>query len=140
MGEYSLGGVVLLLISVHRPLQSVIIWFILLKDFTMTTPNPDLLAAAQAIVTKSTAFKIYYGDLEQLTEQVYGKYIEMLESPNDTTHEFDVTGQLDKYDEQTLYKACELGYLECYRYDVILNDLVRQGLIEPGQYLVRVSW
>lgn len=105
-----------------------------------TTPNPELLAAAQAIVTKSSAFKIYYGDLEQLTEQVYGKYIEMLESPNDTTHEFDVNGQLDKYDEEALDKAVELGYLACYRYDVILNDLVRQGLMEPGQYLVRVSW
>ena len=47
---------------------------------------------------------------------------------------------MDKYDKEALDKAVELGYLACYRYDVILNDLVRQGLMEPGQYLVRVSW
>ena len=106
----------------------------------MTSPKPELLQAAQAIVTKSGGFKIYYGDLENLTDTVYGKYIEMLESPNDTTHEFDVDGNLDEDDQEALEKAIKKGYLEYYRYGVILNDLVRQGLMEPGQYLVRVSW
>ena len=106
----------------------------------MTTPNPELLQASQAIVTKSGTFEIDYGDLQELTEKVYGEYIEMLESPNDTTHKFNVRGDLDEHDRQQLAQAIQNGYLRCGRYDVILNDLVHQGLMEPGTYFVRVSW
>lgn len=88
--------------------------------------------------------KIFYFDgfdFEQLTQQIYGKRIEILESANDTTHEFsDMNGELDEYDQKTLDNAIRNGYLEYYSYRVILNDLVKKQLLEPGDYFMRISW
>lgn len=79
--------------------------------------------------------------LEDITQMVYGKKIKMLESPNDTTHEYSIKGEgLDDYDKETLNKAIEFGGLEDWNYDLILEDLCEKGYVKPGKYFVRMSW
>ena len=79
--------------------------------------------------------------LEHITELVYGKKIKMLESPNDTTHEYSIEGEgLDDYDQETLNEAIESGGLEDWNYDLVLEDLCEKGYVQPGKYLVRMSW
>ena len=88
--------------------------------------------------------KIFYidsNDLSELTNKVYGVHIKMLESPNDSTHEYSsIDGKLDEYDRKTLAEAISNKYLEHYSFYVIFNDLVAKDILEPGDYFVRVSW
>lgn len=95
----------------------------------------------QSIFDCKKVFYVDGFDLQRLTQKIYGKKIEILESPNDTTHEFSgIDGEIDEYDQETLVKAIKEGFLECYNYHVIFNDLVKKELLEPGDYFMRVSW
>ena len=94
----------------------------------------------QSYFSKEVTFQIDGRQLEKITESVYGKRIEIIESDNDTTHSYKVETGLADYEQEKLDTAIEEGILECYEYNVILNDLCTKGLIEPGQYFVRVSW
>lgn len=79
--------------------------------------------------------------LEHITRMVYGNKIKMLESPNDTTHEYSITGEgLDDYDQETLNKAIKFGGLEEWNYNLILEDLCEKGYVKPGEYFIRMCW
>lgn len=112
---------------------------------TQNTPTPpaDLaaLTAAFSLTTKSS-FHLRDSKFKEGTLAVYGKRIELLESPNDTTHEFrDVDGaELDKWDQQTLDKAIKDGDIEAHNAGIVLSDLVRRGVLPAGDYYIRVSW
>ena len=94
----------------------------------------------QSFIEQEKTFQLDAFDLEKITKTVYGKSIEMLESPNDTTHEYTVSTNADKDSQQTLEKAITNGYLEYWQYDCILDDLCKKGLLETGEYFVRMSW
>lgn len=94
-------------------------------------------ALNKAIETKTT-YHIPYRDLEQFTEQFYGKSIEIAEITNDTTYEYRVTDEEDEFAEDDVAQAIEKGYV--YNYDTILNDLCRKGHIPAGDYFIRVCW
>jgi hypothetical protein len=95
----------------------------------------------QAFVTPQHTFHIDAFDLQEITQLVYGKEIEMLESPNDTTHEYTAqAGALEAYDQKALDEAIECGSLECWQYRVILNDLCNKGYLTAGEYFIRMSW
>lgn len=96
----------------------------------------------QDYFNKKTTYHIDASDLQDLLEKVYGKRIQMTESGNDTTHEFGVEANNSEYkwDKETVEKAIEDGYMPCWQYYTILNDLCSKGHIKPGRYFIRVSW
>jgi uncharacterized protein YgbK (DUF1537 family) len=102
--------------------------------------NPELLQQVQTFVETKKTFHIDAFDMEDITEAVYGVRIEMLESANDTTHEYTVKNTVDKHDESYLKKAIADGHMAHWQYGVILSDLCRKGLLEPGEYFLRMSW
>lgn len=106
----------------------------------MTTPNQELLNEIQSFVSTKKTFHIDAFDMEEITQLVYGKSIEMLESANDTTHEFSVSANSAYHDKETLKKAVEEGSLEYYQYGTILDDLCSKGYLEAGEYFLRMSW
>lgn len=109
-------------------------------DDTTRIPMTQIRDQIQTFVDKKLTFHINDFRMEDITNLVYGKRIPILESPNDTSHKYTVTKQLDEYDQETLDKAIRRGGLECWQYDVILKDLCAKGYIDPGEYFLRVSW
>lgn len=99
-----------------------------------------LRAKVQEFVSTQSTYHIDAFDMEDITEAAYGVRIEMLESPNDTTHEYQVTGNNSKYDKENLNKAISNGHMEYWNYRIILNDLCAKGVIEKGNYFLRMSW
>jgi hypothetical protein len=111
--------------------------------------NNQTSATEQAINPLTAAFNLhvktsYYlddGDFYAGTRAVYGKRIELLETPNDTTHEYnDVDGGIADHEEDDLKTAIEDGDIQCWNAGLILNDLVRRGVLPTGDYFIRVSW
>lgn len=119
-----------------------------IKDIRMTTQETTTtpaelaaLTAAFSLKTKSS-FHLSASNFETGTLAVYGKRIEVIDSPNDTTHEFrGVDGaKLDKSDQKALDEAIHNGDIEAYQAGVVLNDLVKRGVLTAGDYYIRVSW
>lgn len=94
----------------------------------------------QSFIEQEKTFQINAFDLEKITKTVYGKSIEMLESSNDTTHEYTAKAHIDQSDKETLEKAINSGHLEYWQYGCVLDDLCHKGLVETGKYFVRMSW
>lgn len=97
----------------------------------------------QEYFSQEVTYHISARDLEELLIfKVYKKRIEMTESLNDSTHEFIVEAKNDEYeyDKETVEKALQNGYMPCWQYYTILNDLCSKGHIKPGRYFIRVSW
>lgn len=63
-----------------------------------------------------------------------------LEAPNDSTHYFNVNPVIDKWDEKCIEEFYRCGSIEYYSMGKILNLLCMEGHIEPGRYLIQVSW
>lgn len=81
--------------------------------------------------------------LDAFIAQCYGlaKDFEMTESPNDTDYGVTVEKKpLDKWDRVTADKAAQEGWVENYKLGVVLCDLCNKGFIEPGEYMVTMSW
>jgi hypothetical protein len=92
-------------------------------------------------VTK-TVIKVNYFDLEEEVFAVFGQRYEFVadqECGNDSDHTFSVDGSVDKYEQAKLEEFRATGRSR-YLADALLNDLCRQGRIEPGSYIIHVSW
>lgn len=95
----------------------------------------------QEHVEQKSTYHMNAFSLENITKLVYGTKMQMLGSPNDTTHEYSVSGGgLGEDDQETLNEAIESGGLEDWNYDLILEDLCEKGYLKPGKYFVRMSW
>lgn len=113
-----------------------------IQETTNSTPaNIAALAATFKMRTK-TSYHIRDSDFQNGTAAVYGKRIEILESANDSTHEFTgVDGaEPDKWDKDKLREAIADGAIEAHRMNLVLNDLVKRGVLPAGDYFIRVSW
>lgn len=102
--------------------------------------SEEIKQLIQSFIKKEETFYMNAFDMEKIIESVYGVYVEMLESPNDTTHEFRVQKIMDEYDQRKVAEAIQNKSLECYKYGSILNDLCQKGLISPGKYFLNMSW
>lgn len=88
-------------------------------------------------------FETEYEEFEELIKKVYEQnydYICDTECGNDSSQSYMVqSNELDKYDEKAINIFIESG-----RYNnmvaVLLNDLCRRKIIEPGNYLIHVCW
>lgn len=91
--------------------------------------------------TKSTHYVDYFDMQNYLTEKL-GKRVEIIESPNDTDYSIDIEkGDIYEYDQDTIDEFIENGYIYMdYGYHTIFKYLCNQGIIEEGNYVIRVSW
>lgn len=90
-----------------------------------------------------TVHSIDHSKLEQLTAQVYGKAIQMLEVGNDSTYAYEqvaATHEFPEHAAETLQDAIKSGGLEEWQYEHVFTDLCSKGLIVPGDYEVYVCW
>lgn len=76
------------------------------------------------------------------TKSFYGKRIDIIDTPNDTTHEVSIEGieTLESWDQKTLEGAVSRGDIDAWQLNVVFQDLVNKGVLQPGKYYIRVSW
>ncbi len=104
-----------------------------------TQGNPEQTAAFN--LEQKSCFYLSDSDFRKGTRAVYGKGIEIIESPNDTTHEYQVSDEEPiLFDEDTLKDAISGGCIEAHLVDVVLHDLHKRGVLPAGDYFIRVSW
>lgn len=99
---------------------------------------------------KTTVIKMGYHELEALVHEKFGfkeyEFACVEECGNDSSHSFDVDGELDKWDKETLDQwengnpSMKNKHFVHYSNGVILNALCFHEIIEPGEYIIRVSW
>lgn len=94
--------------------------------------------------TKKIIFKVNYKDLEKFVSEIYDLYdysfAAVEECGNDSTHEFNIDGKIDDYDTDDIENILNSKSVNTYQNDLVLNLLCRGGHIEPGTYLISVSW
>lgn len=92
---------------------------------------------------KKTYLKISYRDFNSFVESVYGRPFSVTSSEemkNDSVYSFNgIDGIIEDYDEEDL-KLFLADEKDSYMARLLLNDLVRKNLIEPGDYIISVSW
>lgn len=63
------------------------------------------------------------------------------ESPNDTSHEYSVSKEdLGVYEKQKLLKILTKKECSHWELNVVLDHMCSLGYLEPGNYVMRVSW
>lgn len=99
-------------------------------------------------VGTATVKQIEHHELEKYIQEVYGfedpkfSIVAMEEWNNDSDHLFHMKKEpLDPYDQKGLdrWKAYPLDH-HPYRLRVILQDMVNNGHLEEGNYLISVCW
>lgn len=90
---------------------------------------------------KETVFDVDYGWLERTVKEKYGQkfcFVSSMECGNDTSHRMTVDGRDD--DPEELQKFKDTGYSWCITAELLMNDMCRDGELEPGIYVVEVCW
>ena len=96
-------------------------------------------------IKKKEVFAADYGDIESLVQSHYDidewSFVEDTESGNDTSHEFTVVrGAQKEWDKQDIQAFRDSQGTKCYMAGRLLNDMCDAGLLEPGEYVIRVCW
>lgn len=88
-------------------------------------------------------FEVDYGDLEAFIEEVYGQEFNLAcdqETGNDTALTMEVKKErLGEYDRDKIDRWIRDGE-ESYMFRVLMFDLCNKDLIEPGNYVIEISW
>lgn len=88
---------------------------------------------------------IDYREIEQMFRKQhpdikYDSFIAVEECGNDSVHNFVVSKQLDEWSQDNWQEIVKKKSVGCYQNNVILDKLCEDGLLKPGNYLVKVSW
>jgi hypothetical protein len=85
--------------------------------------------------------------LDRYIAQCYGlpKVFEITDAKNDTEHRFEVApldpeGSMYKWDSEDAQKAIDQGWCEIWSLGSLLCKMASDGYLQPGVYLVNVSW
>lgn len=94
--------------------------------------------------TKEVKIIVDYYDVEVLIHKIYGSHFEIVaqeEASNDSNLTFTVEAKEPEYDwdRDELEKFTSNRTSDCST-SLILNDMCRKGIIEPGNYLINISW
>ena len=93
------------------------------------------------LLDKRTTFHIGYVELENFLSKIFGRDVKMIESPNDTVHEANVTSSPDKDDVKEIERMIKRdGTFEYWRVHQVFGWLVYNGYIDEGDYFVDVWW
>ena len=105
----------------------------------MTTENKPSLK------TKRVSYlKVSYREIERFICKVYGiphyNIVATEEWSNDSQHRVRAEkGELDQWDLEKLDKV-KSGREPSFSFRAVMTDLCNRDLIEPGDYLIDVSW
>jgi len=90
-----------------------------------------------------TIFEVDYHELEREVKEAFGvdwNFAAAQEANNDTMNEFSVDGTLYDYEREEIAAFIDGTHDGDYLASALMNELCRLGRIEPGTYMVRVSW
>lgn len=94
--------------------------------------------------TKEVMFSVDYHDLEEFIAKAYKlkewSFVADQECGNDSQHSFDVDKKLDEYELEEIKEFQEKKQQSQFMVGTLLNHCCARGLIEKGEYLVRVCW
>lgn len=81
-------------------------------------------------------------DLAAYLGEKIGRYLEFIESPNDTDYKITIKkGEIDKWDKETVSNALNQGWVSMeYGYRAFLTHCANEGWLEEGDYVITVSW
>ena len=102
----------------------------------MTTQAKNLIE--KYLKTQST-YSIDYEKMEEITQEIYGKSIEIFKRTNDTTYRY-IVEQNHSHSQKELQKTIINGGCEEHYFGYILNDMFEKGFIPSGIYYIYVSW
>ncbi len=90
---------------------------------------------------EETVYEVQWYWVEELVQKEYGVDLQFqaaMECGNDTTHRMNVSGVVDDPDE--LQDFLNGGYSDFSTTELVMNDLCKNGKLEPGIYLVEISY
>lgn len=94
-------------------------------------------------VEKKTLFVVDYNDLDSFISKTYGREYEIvadLELMNDMSKSTIVKKEpLDQWDLNNLHEWITTGRKN-WMFHTLMTDLCNRELIEPGEYLIEISW
>ncbi len=90
---------------------------------------------------KQIVYSIAYYDLDNLINKIYDiKFESALDQMNDSTLSLSVDGTLSEYDQKDLVEFFSTGIQEYNTLRLLLNDMCRKDMIEPGNYIINICW
>lgn len=95
---------------------------------------------------KKLMIEMDYDEFENIVTNQYKvndySFVATEECGNDSDHTFSVSGiePLDKYETEKLLEFIEKNGGTCYVNHTLFQDLVNKGVLEPGEYIVKVCW
>jgi len=96
---------------------------------------------------RKMVYEVDYSDLERFIDKEFGHSFNdtydlpcLEEQGNDVYMEFSVDGYLTEYDEKSIAEMIKTKTYKQWSTRNILNHLCKLGKLEPGEYMVDVSW
>ena len=94
---------------------------------------------------QTKVFVVDYSDFDEFIKSHYNKEcfncVAELEIGNDSCHIFDmIDGKSNKWDRNELKKFKTKSESDYSTPRILLNDLCKQKIIEPGMYIIHVCW
>jgi hypothetical protein len=88
-------------------------------------------------------YLVDYNDLDVAIQKYFGRKdyecVAAQEWNNYSSYEFDVTDELDRYDEIYI-DDFRSGKRYAYSLHSLLNKMCKDNIIEPGKYIIQVYW
>ena len=94
---------------------------------------------------KKTFIEMDYGELEDLIKKTYGHTYEFVaeeELMNDVDKTYSLTAKtpLDEWEAKDMEEFKLTGKTKGWRTNTIMQDMINNDVLEPGEYLIHVSW
>jgi len=101
----------------------------------------------EAIISKfkkSMVFNVEDGDIDNLLAQHFGfseySVVAEEEQGNGCSLDYTLDGKLDKWELEAITEMLTTKRPKPFHTQALLNYLVSEGILEPGQYIIRISW
>lgn len=91
-----------------------------------------------------TLIEVDYNEVDRVINEFYEidnyEVIAYEEWSNNESHTFSIEGELSKYQLETVKKLLTTGAIDHYSTRAYLDYMCAEGVIERGEYLIKVSW
>lgn len=102
----------------------------------------------EAIISKfekESVWRCKYRDVERLIQEHFGFsepfcIVSTEETGNDCSLDFNLDGKLDQWEVQEIADMLRTKDCGTFKTRTILNYLVSEKVLEPGRYIIRISW
>lgn len=89
-----------------------------------------------------TIRSVDYNDFDEFVRSIYGgdyEFVAIQEANNSSSYTFRPDGKISDYQEKDVQKI-KSGKYPNYCNHILFDLLVKEGYLEPGEYLVEVFW